>query len=188
MSGNIKNQIRKEKLVKSSRNIAKTFLEGLYFAMESLGESHASRFSIYQSMRRKCAFSDWNDTRFSRQITGAVRSGYLTINPSNSVEFTNKAKLKIVDTIISNNQKDNKIRFISFDIPEVKRSERDGFRRVIKNMGFRQIQKSLWACDRNVGELVEIAKSEFGVEKYVVYIVSEKSDIDDHIRKILNNK
>ena len=50
-------------------------------------------------------------------------------------------------------------------------------------MGFVQIQKSLWVIDKNVTDLVEMAAYEYKVEKFVAYIVSEKSDIEGIIAK-----
>ncbi|MFA4996201.1 MAG: hypothetical protein WC536_03640 [Patescibacteria group bacterium] len=185
MSSEIKRQIQQQKVGKVAKTVMEGFLEGVYFAMETLGRLNVNRYSIYGSLR-KGAFSDWSDTQLSIKIKDAVRTGYLKIDSNNSIEFTDKAKLRIVDVVTSNNLKDGKNRFISFDIPEEKRSQRDGFRRTIKKMGFRQIQKSLWVCDRNIGDFIEIAKKEYDVEKYVAYIVSEKSDIDDHIKTIMS--
>ena len=182
--GNIKRQIQKQKLIKATKTVTESFLEAIYLSLEILGTLSTGRYSMYGSLR-KTAFSDWSDTKFSKKVNDAVKTGYLRIGPNNSIEFTNKAQLRIMDKIISGKRRDGKNRFLSFDIPEPKRSKRDGFRRIIKRMGFRQIQKSLWVCDKNIGDLVEIAKREYGVEEYVVYVVSEKSDIDDHITNIL---
>ena len=104
-----------------------------------------------------------------------------------SIKLTNKAKIKIIDKIIEGKEKDNKYRFISFDIPERLHYYRDLFRRAIKRMGFRQIQQSLWVTDKNIGDLVEIAAKEYGVEEYVAYIVAETSNIDAHIKQTLKN-
>jgi CRISPR-associated endonuclease Cas2 len=184
MSERIKRQIQKRKLIKSAKSITEVFLEGVYGALELFGALQINRCSMYSSMRKN-AFSDWTDTRFSRQVNDAVKVGYLKVSPSNSIEFTDKARLRIIDSIVSGKRNDGKYRFISFDIPEDKRAQRDGFRRAIKRMGFKQIQKSLWACDKNIGDFIEVAKKEYKVEKYVAYIISEKSDIDNYIKKTL---
>lgn len=115
------------------------------------------------------------------------RTGYVRHHAHNdSIEFTNKAKIRIIDTISSKHEIDGMFRFLSFDIPEQKRVLRDGFRRAIKRLGFKQVQKSLWVCNKNVGDLVEIIIEEFKVNEYVTYIISEKSDIDEHIQKMFN--
>jgi len=184
---NLKRQIQKAKIAKTTKSITSTFLEGVYFALGVLGELHNQRYSVYSSIR-KGVFSDWDDAKISKKMREMARVGYIRINPeNNSIEFTDKARLKIVDTLSEQSGSDGKNRFISFDIPEKKRVQRDGFRRTIKRIGFRKIQKSLWVCDKNVGELVEIAKREYDVDNYVIYIVSEKSDIDDYIKDKLED-
>ena len=105
-----------------------------------------------------------------------------------SVRLTNKAKLRLFDKISNSIKNDGRYRFVSFDIPEEMRSNRDKFRRSIKRLGFVQIQRSLWVVDRNVGEYVELAAYENKVEKYVAYIVSEKSDIDGYIARLIKKK
>ncbi len=116
------------------------------------------------------------------------KSGYIEIvsaNQNESIRFTNKARLAIIDKLAERHKADNKYCLISFDIPEKFRSSRDKFRRVIKRMGFCQIQKSLWVCDRSVGELVELAAKEYRVSDYVVYIISERTNIDQTIPQLL---
>lgn len=122
-------------------------------------------------------------------ISNLKQKGYIeVVKTSNgeSIQFTNKAKLAVVDRLAMRRKSDGRHYFISFDIPEDFRSNRDKFRRAVKRMGFVQIQKSLWVCDRSIGELVELAAHEYGVEKYVVYIVSEHTDIDAVIKKRLS--
>jgi len=117
------------------------------------------------------------------------RSGYVEIvkdSEAESVRFTNKARLAIIDNISARCVSDHKTRLVSFDIPERLRSNRDKFRRTIKRLGFVQVQKSLWVCDKNVGDLVELAASEYGVDAYVVYIIAEKTNIDGYILKSLD--
>ncbi|MFA7253469.1 MAG: hypothetical protein WC107_02855 [Patescibacteria group bacterium] len=106
-------------------------------------------------------------------------------NSGESIRFTDKARLVVVDRITSRNGCDGTKRFVSFDIPEPKRLSRDQFRRTIKRMGFKQIQKSLWVTDRIVGDLVDIAAKEYGIQDYVVYIVSDNTNINKTIDQIL---
>jgi len=106
----------------------------------------------------------------------------------NSIRLTNKAKIRMIEKIASGEKTDNKKRYISFDIPERLHQNRDNFRRAIKKMGFLQIQQSLWVINKNVGNLVELASCEYGVEDYVAYIVSESSNIEQHVDKTLNKQ
>lgn len=124
-------------------------------------------------------------------ISNLKRSGYVkieNIDGRESIKFTNKARLAIVDKVGARSVSDNKHRFISFDIPERLRLNRDQFRRTIKRLGFRQIQKSLWVVDKNIGDMVELAALEYEVSDYVVYIVSDKTNIDNTIDNIILKK
>lgn len=115
------------------------------------------------------------------------KRGYLDFDDvGDSVKLTDKAKIRLIDKYVSDSESDGKRRLVSFDIPEIKKRQRNGFRRCIKTMGFRQIQKSLWVCDKNIGELVECAAKEHEVEKYVAYFVVEASNIDNHIKNLLS--
>lgn len=125
--------------------------------------------------------------RASTIIYDLKRYNYITIRGS-SVQLTNKAKMKLVDRLASKESADTKYHLVSFDIPESFRINRNRFRRSIKKMGFKQIQKSLWVSNRNVGEYVEIAAREYKVEPYVAYFIAEHSNINYFISRILNSK
>lgn len=101
-----------------------------------------------------------------------------------SVRLTNKAKLKVLDCVVGKIAIDNQYRFVTFDIPEDMRKNRNKFREALKSMGFKKIQASLWVTNKNLGELVEMVAYEYKVEKYIAYIISEKSDIDGYIAKL----
>jgi CRISPR-associated endonuclease Cas2 len=93
--------------------------------------------------------------------------------------------MKIIDSIAIKRNCEKYFHFISFDIPEGMKNERDKFRDLIKRLGFIQIQRSLWVTNQKVGDLVEMSAYECGVEKYVIYILSQKTDIDGIINKML---
>ncbi len=127
-------------------------------------------------------------SNISRIISNFKKSGYIEIietTAGESIQFTNKAKLAIIDRLAKKTKNDNEFRFVSFDIPETLRRNRNQFCRSIKRMGFKQIQKSLWVSNKNLGKLIELAAIEYKVNNYVVYIASSNSNIDTHINKIL---
>lgn len=120
----------------------------------------------------------------AKLISNLKRSHYIEVTKqggNESIKFTNKAKLAIVDRIGARSAVDDRNRFISFDIPERFRAGRDKFRRTIKRLGFRQIQKSLWVCNKSIGDIAELAAIEYGVQDYVVYIVADCTNIDSFI-------
>jgi len=155
---------------------------------DSLAELAFDRKAAYRHLYDRTG-DKYSKSQLNRYFRNLERQGYLktsTKTGQDSVEFTNKAKLKILDKIRDGAREDGKNRFISFDIPEPLRTKRNQFRRTIKKLGFKQIQKSLWVVDKNIGHLVELAAYEYGVEKYIIYIVAEKTDIDGVIKKLLH--
>lgn len=119
------------------------------------------------------------------------KSGYIDVvdkKDGESVVFTQKARLAVIDKLADRIESDNQLRFISFDIPERLRVDRDKFRRAIKRIGFIQIQKSLWVCNKNVGDLVQMAAEEYEVDQYVVYIAANETNINSTIEEMINNR
>ena len=183
----LKKDIIVSKSIKSFKKITEVFLETIYFGMETAGSLTYGKSSLYSSLKEG-PFSQWSNTKISKKLFDLEISGYIKHDrQSDSIEFTNKAKIRIIDSISNKHEVDGIFRFLSFDIPEQKRALRDGFRRAIKRLGFKQVQKSLWVCNKNVGDLVEAIIEEFKVDEYVTYIISQKSDIDEHIEKMFEN-
>jgi DNA-binding transcriptional regulator PaaX len=178
---------RKKKLFgrKRIRNFTKQFLENLLYLADDFGEIAFDRKAVF--CKAYGYAGGWSKLQFSKHLCDLKSRGYLTFekdeNGQSSARFTNKAKIKVLDKISQSLTEDGKNRFVSFDVPEKLKGKRDLFRNAIKQLGFKQVQKSLWVTNRNVGDLVEIAAHEFGVEQYVIYIVAEKTDIDGIIKK-----
>lgn len=128
---------------------------------------------------------DISNKQISQMVYDLKRNKYIHIDSSDSVRLTGKAKLRIIDKISETKDCDGKYRLISFDIPETKKRNRNNFRRAIKRIGFKQVQKSLWVSDRNVADLVDLAIEEYEVDDYVAYFMAERSNIDKYIKKVL---
>ncbi len=89
----------------------------------------------------------------------------------------------IRERIIREEKKLNKLYcMVIFDIPESQRSARDDFRNFLRRAGFFQIQKSAWATDKDVADVlldfVTIAK----IERWVNIFIADPLVIN------LNNK
>ena len=160
-------------------------LELIYDATVSVG-NQLERQGLFSFFKSKLGLWEVNDQQISKTIYQLKRQKYIEFDNSDSVVFTNKAKIKVIEKIVSDNSKGERNRLVSFDIPESRRTRRDKFRRAIKRMGFRQIQKSLWVSNIDVGDLVEAAATEYEVNQYVAYFVAEKSNIDNYIIGLLD--
>lgn len=56
---------------------------------------------------------------------------------------------------------------VFFDIPESERTVRATFRRTLKEGGFRQVQKSVWASDRDVFDHLKRFIREYAAEQWI---------------------
>jgi len=170
---------------KKLKNITLFILENMLDLAEDIGRLSMDRKEIYRVLNQNRQY-EWNDSVIGRWLQNLKQRDLITIEKkysSNSIILTNKAKIKLVDKLAARQRKDDVYRFITFDIPEKLSYNRNKFRSILKKIGFIQIQKSLWVIDKDVSNLVELAMLECGVERYVAYIVSSKSDIDGLIKK-----
>ena len=59
---------------------------------------------------------------------------------------------------------------VIFDIPSTKHKNRNAFTQRLKNLGFKMMQKSVWAYPYKCHEEIMILRKFYGIEKYVMYI------------------
>lgn len=81
---------------------------------------------------------------------------------------------------------DKKWRLVIFDIPEKSKSGRDALTRKIKQLGFRQLQKSVWIFPHPCRQEIEIVCSQYFVERYVTYIETSFIDKQEKLQKLFN--
>lgn len=189
-----KNSLWREKKPLPKKQRLKNFTLDVLDFFLGIPESLAAGFdrgSFYKTMSGMTTEKELTTSNICRMFNQLKKSGYIeTINKNNteSIHFTNKARLALVDRISSRSKLDNVYRFVSFDIPESSRINRNQFRYFIKRLGFKQIQKSLWICNKSIGDLVEIAAYEYKVEEYVVYIAAQNTNIDGIIEKMFDHE
>ena len=106
-----------------------------------------------------------------------------------SIELTEKGKrvLKEIDISELKNKKpsqwDGLWRIVIFDIPEGKKYGRSALRDKMKEVGFYQLQKSVWVfpyeCEKEVDLLVEV----FDINSFVNIITAKKIKDDEKLKK-----
>ena len=168
---------------KKFKNLTIEILDALLGALEGLATASLDKKEAYRIING-ISEREWTVASISKFFNSLKARKYIEVvkrNGSESIQFTNKAKLALVDITAGKMKSDKKYCFVSFDIPESMKTRRDAFRRVLKRIGFRKIQKSLWVCNKSVGNLVDLASQEFGVEDYIVYIVSDQTNINSFI-------
>ncbi len=177
---------KKDRLSKIGKFTMTATVEMLNFILriaESTTLIGASRSELYR-VAREGSEHEWTVQNICRTIHSLKQRGYIeivNINGNQSIQYTNRGKLKMIGHISERIKPGDIFLFVSFDIPEKLNSGRNSFRRVIKKLGFLKIQNSLWVINKNISDLVEMAAIEYGVAEYVVYIVSSETNIDQSI-------
>jgi len=82
----------------------------------------------------------------------------------------------------SNSQKNL---IVMYDIPESNKKERDWFRRHLVKFGYEMVQKSVWVNPYECQNEISFIGSVYEVEKYINYVVAEKTDFSESLRKTL---
>ncbi|HEY4509839.1 MAG TPA: hypothetical protein VJC15_02530 [Candidatus Paceibacterota bacterium] len=82
---------------------------------------------------------------------------------------------------------DGKWRLILFDIEELKRIKRDAFRGILKNLGVKPIQQSVWVYPYECRDEIDLLRDFFGLkQKELRYIVTSSIGEDSEWRKEFN--
>lgn len=146
--------------------------------------SQSLYFISYEKLKRSVLYIDGDPRRLSNRIHGLERSGYIKIDRDNkSVELTIKGRIKLIENS-EDHMVDGKWRFLSWDIPEHLSAKRQKFCRAIRRIGFKQVQKSLWASPYTRSDEVYLIIDEIDIRKYISYILAEKTDIENHLNKL----
>ncbi|MFA6177627.1 MAG: hypothetical protein WC694_01900 [Candidatus Paceibacterota bacterium] len=122
-----------------------------------------------------------------------VKDGFLKIEIENGKQFlslTEKGKRRLIYYQIKEKKKDvkwdGKWRVVIFDVWENARSKRNLLRMEIKDFGFIQLQRSVWIYPYNCAEFIELLKTDLAFGKNIRYMVVEKLDYDENLRKHFN--
>jgi DNA-binding transcriptional regulator PaaX len=108
---------------------------------------------------------------------------------SHTLILTNKGKSKILTyhfqkMKINKKNWDGKWRFVMFDIPEKIKKGREALREKLKELGFRELQKSVFVipykCEKEIEFLIEF----FQLRKYVRFGTIDSIDNELHLRQI----
>lgn len=79
---------------------------------------------------------------------------------------------------------DGKWRLVAFDIPHEKKLARDILRDKLKDLDFIKIQKSIYLYPFECEDEIEFIRSVYEVRPFVSYIVAEKIENEEYLKKI----
>ena len=95
-----------------------------------------------------------------------------------------EAELRLFDPSADKQQWDGGWRLIFFDIPEKKRLFRDYLRKVLKIIGFKEFQKSIWAYPYPVPAFLKEFIFYEEIKPYVRFISTSGFDGDKNLREL----
>jgi hypothetical protein len=124
-----------------------------------------------------------------------VKDGFLKIESENGRQFlslTERGERKLLYYQIVDKKKnikwDGKWRVVVFDVWENTRSKRNLLRMEIKDFGFIQLQRSVWIYPYECADFIELLKVDLSFGKNIRYMVVEKLDHDENLRKYFKIK
>ncbi|OIN89672.1 hypothetical protein AUJ40_01505 [Candidatus Berkelbacteria bacterium CG1_02_42_45] len=148
----------------------------------------------YSGLRQRCRFYyTENDLRrypgwYHSNLESMERRKYIKINRKNdSVVLTNKGKIKLLENS-DENTTDGKWRMLSWDIPEDYKVKRQLLCRSIKRIGYKKVQKSLWACPFAKADQVNLIIEELKLQKYIAYLRVDRTDIEKHLYRLFEKE
>jgi len=129
----------------------------------------------------------------SKEIKNLYRLNIVSKEKNNdgsiTVLLTEKGRLRALNCQLENlkNKKekwDGKWRMVSYDIPERFKNGRDALRKRLREVGFQELQKSVFLfpydCRKEISFLVDL----FKLEKYVRFGILEMIDNEVYLKKI----
>lgn len=138
------------------------------------------------SVRRLARNMHMLDREYHSAMQSLQRNGYVKKRENNQFLITPKGIQKAKKLLVLRKRKkinpkewDDKWRIVIFDIPDGMRAERDMFRSALKRYGFLGLQKSVFISPDADFEGLAALRKDFGIEKYVTFLVSEVSVTED---------
>lgn len=165
----------------------------LLFGGVALGCAYSPRrqLGIIKAVSRE--WQKINEKELADEIRKLYRSKLVETksNPDGSQTFvlTEKGKLKALtyrfdEMRIEKSDWDNKWRIVIFDIPERIRQGRNALREKLKELGFRELQKSVFVFPFECRNELEFIIEFFNLRPYVRHGILENIDNDLHLRKL----
>jgi len=180
------------KFAKISVDIIKVIAVVGLFAIAAQSPNFLMQLS--KSLHRKNRY--FKNNYSERQINSALgrlkRSNMLVLKEKDgkfTVELSEKGKKKIQQITIDDlknkkpEQWDGLWRVVIFDIPERQKYGRAALRGKMKDLGFYQLQKSVWAFPYDCEKEIELLANYFNIYNYVNFIEAKKISNDTELKQ-----
>ena len=147
--------------------------------------------NLLRALERKHQKKKWREIYYS--LYYLKRQGYIELlehkDGGIKVKITKKGSSIIKQVDIENLQLkksaswDQKWRVVIFDVPNWKSKNRLAFTEKLKNIGFRMIQKSVWAYPHECHEEIMILRKFYDIEREVTYLETAMVEDEETWRK-----
>ncbi|MDO8569944.1 MAG: hypothetical protein Q7R89_04205 [bacterium] len=81
---------------------------------------------------------------------------------------------------------DKKWRVVIFDIPEKKKRVRNQITMLFRQAGLLRLQDSVWVYPYDCEDIITLLKIDFGIGKYLLYLIVDELENDKHLREDFN--
>lgn len=78
---------------------------------------------------------------------------------------------------------DKKWRVMIFDIPEKKRKIRNDLTTLFRAAGIYRLQNSVWVYPYECEDIITLLKTDFGIGKYLLYMIVDELENDKYLRQ-----
>lgn len=78
---------------------------------------------------------------------------------------------------------DKKWRMVLFDIPQKRSRTRDAFRVHLKQIGFLELQKSVFVCPYPCRDEVDFLVERYGIRRHVRFVIADEIDTGVHLQQ-----
>lgn len=123
---------------------------------------------------------------YVRKVSGSGDGAEIAITKIGEQKLT---ELEFQALSLTKNQKwDGKWWVLAFDIPENKRAARYQIRKLIKQLGFRQLQRSVWVHPLPCAEAIQIIKDSYGIHADLVLLKVDSFDRVEQFRYLFRKE
>lgn len=141
--------------------------------------SENSFYTAIARLKRRRMISRTKDRQYELTPAGE----YSALKAVVRKEVTDAERKTIIEEKMQNTRWDGKWRIVLFDVPESKRPIRDYLRGVLKRIGFKEFQRSMWVWPHKLPAFLTKLLSDEQMRKYTRAITTYDIDYDEDLRR-----
>ena len=176
-------------LFKKTLPVTKTILSVLWevgeITLEAFFNPRYAKKYGYTPYRRNSSFVAINRLKKGGLVTKRDKTFYLTDKGKKKAFYAHINK-EILEFKTVEQKWDGKWRFVFFDVPELNKNRRNYLRFMLKTIGFKEFQKSVWAYPYKIPSFLKELLWEENIKPYTRFVTIEEIDYDGDLRRKFN--